>query len=324
MIFTDHKNLEVFMSTKILNRRQARWAELLSGYDFVLVHTPGSTNPADGPSRRPDYATDVPQPSGSLVPPSVFQSYSPHPPPDLPHSAQVFRISASLSVFTPDTTLRQQFINAYNTDAIAMAQKISTTDGYQWQNDLLLHKSQVYVHHSLCLDVLRMHHDDHLAGHFGVARTLELLSRNYWFPSMSSDVEKYVSIYDICSRGKPSRHLKHGELMPLPVPPGPWKGITCNFVTDLPVSNGHDSLLVFVDRFTKMCHVIPCNKTTDAPQFTCMFLDHVARLHGVPDSLVSDRGSIFTSQFWKCLSQLLGIKGRLSTAFHPQTDGQTE
>jgi transposase InsO family protein len=312
-IFTDHKNLEVFMSTKVLNRRQARWAELLSGYDFVLVHTPGSSNPADGPSRRPDYATDVPQPSGSLLPPSVFQS-----------SAQVFRLSASLSVFTPESSLRQQFIDAYDADAIAAAQKKSITDGYQWRNDLLLYKSRIYVPHSLRLDVLRIHHDDPLAGHFGIARTQELLSRNYWFPSMSSFVEKYVSTCDICSRGKPSRHLKHGELMPLPVPPGPWKGITCDFVTDLPVSNGHDSLLVFVDRFTKMTHIIPCNKTTDAPAFARMFLDHVVRLHGLPDSLVSDRGSIFTSRFWKCLCQLLGIKGRLSTAFHPQTDGQTE
>jgi hypothetical protein len=179
-IFTDRKNLEVFMSTKILNRRQARWAELLSGYDFD---------------------TDVPQPSGSLLPPSVFQSYSP---PNPPHLAQVFRISASLSVFTPNTTLRRQFIEAYNTDAIAMAQKISTTDSYQWRNDLLLHKSQVYVPHSLCLDVLRMHHDDPLAGHFGIARTLELLSRNYWFTSMSTYVKKYVSTCDICSQGKPS------------------------------------------------------------------------------------------------------------------------
>jgi hypothetical protein len=203
-IFTDHRNLEVFMSTKILNRRQARWAELLSGYDFVLVHTPGSSNPADGPSRHPDYTTDVPQPSGSLLPPSVFQSYSPHPSPDPPHSAQVFRMSASLSVFTPGVTLRQQFIDAYNTDAIAMAQKVSTTDGYQWRNDLLLHKSQVYIPYSLRLDVLRMHHDDPLAGHFGIARTLEPLSRNYWFPSMSFFVEQYVSTCDTCSRGKPS------------------------------------------------------------------------------------------------------------------------
>jgi len=196
-IFTDHKNLEVFMSTEILNRRQARWAELLSGYDFVLVHTPGSTNPADGPLRRPDYDTDIPQPSGSLLPPSVFQS-------DPPHSAQVFQMSAFLSVFTLDTTLHQRFIDAYNADAIAMAQRVSTTDSYQWRNDLFLHKSQVYVPHSLCLDVLRMHRDDPLASHFGIARTLELLSHNYWFPYMPSFVENYVSTCDTCSRGKPS------------------------------------------------------------------------------------------------------------------------
>jgi hypothetical protein len=205
----------------------------------------------------------------------------------------------------------------YNTDVMAIAQKVSTTDSYQWRNDLLLHTPQIYVPYSLHLDVLRMYHDDPLTGHFGIAKTLELLSRNYWFPFMSSFVEKYMSTCDTCSRGKPSRHLKHRELMPLPVPPAPWKGIACDFVTDLSVSNGHDSLLVFVNYFTKMCHVISCNKTTDAPQFACMFLDHVVCLHSLPDSLVSDRGSIFTSRFWTHLSQLLGIKGRLSTAFHP-------
>jgi RNase H-like domain found in reverse transcriptase len=83
-IITDHKNFEVFMSTKILNRCQARWAELLPGYNFVLVYTPGSTNPTDRPSHHPDYTIAVPQASGSLLAPSVFQSY---PLPDLPHSA---------------------------------------------------------------------------------------------------------------------------------------------------------------------------------------------------------------------------------------------
>ena len=169
-----------------------------------------------------------------------------------------------------------------------------------------------------------MHHDDRLAGHFGIAKTLELLSRNYWFPKMSRYVKQYVTTCDLCSRSKPSRHMKHGELLPLPIPSGPWKGLSCDYIVDLPLSNGFDALLVFVDRFTKMLHLIPCNKTTDAPQFARMFLDHIVRLHGLPDSLVSDRGSIFTSHFWKCLSKLLGVNRRLSTSFHPQTDGQTE
>src|SRR5256714_10880649 len=83
-------------------------------------------------------------------------------------------------------------------------------------------------------------------------------------------------------------------------------------------------LFVVIDRLTKMCHLAPCNKTTSAPEFAKMFLHHVIRLHGIPDSIVSDRGSIFTSQFWNALTKSLDLKKRLSTAFHPQTDGQTE
>jgi hypothetical protein len=81
---------------------------------------------------------------------------------------------------------------------------------------------------------------------------------------------------------------------------------------------------VFIDRFTKMCHLVPCLKTTDAPEFTRLFLDNVIRLHGIPESVVSDRGSIFTSHFWNSLASMMNMKRRLSTAFHPQTDGQTE
>ena len=169
-----------------------------------------------------------------------------------------------------------------------------------------------------------MHHDDPLAGHYGMAKTLELLLRNYHFPGISAYVKKYVSTCDLCSRGKQPRHLKHGELAPLPAPSGPWKGISCDFVTDLPISEGFDSVFVVVDRLTKMSHLVPCNKTTTAPEFAQMFLDYVIRLHGIPDSIVSDRGSIFTSQFWTALSKSLGLAKRLSTAFHPQTDGQTE
>jgi hypothetical protein len=108
------------------------------------------------------------------------------------------------------------------------------------------------------------------------------------------------------------------------VPSGPWKGLSCDYIVDLPLSNGFDSLLVFVDRFTKMLHLVPSSKTDTAPDFAGMFVNHVIRHHGIPDSLISDRGTLFTSQFWTALSKLLGIKHRLSTSFHPQTDGQTE
>src|SRR5436190_438213 len=331
-VYTDHKNLEVFMVTKVLNRRQARWAELLAGYDFVLTPIPGSKNPADGPSRRPDYAEDVTAPSGPLLPPSSLRNLPGHTLETLqshlgalglPTDAPLFRLSASLAVFTPELSLHQQFVDALSNDPIALAQKEPTAP-YAWRNGLLLHNSFIYVPETLRLEVLRMHHDDRLAGHFGIAKTLELLSRNYWFPKMLRYVKQYVTTCDLCSRSKPSRHMKHGELLPLRIPSGPWKGLSCDYIVDLPLSNGFDALLVFIDRFTKMVHLIPCNKTADAPLFARMFLDHIIRLHGIPDSLVSDRGSIFTSHFWKCLTKLLGVNGRLSTSFHPQTDGQTE
>ena len=322
-VYTDHKNLEVFMSTKVLNRRQARWAELLAGYDFVLTPIPGSKNPADGPSRRPDYAEDVTAPSGPLLPSSALRNFPISALETPPVNARLFRLSASFAVFTPESSLRQRFVDALLSDPIAIAQRQPTAP-YSWRNGLLLHDSFIYIPETLRLDILRIHHDDPLAGHFGITKTLELLSRNYWFPKMSSYVKKYVSTCDLCSRSKPSRHTKHGELLPLPVPSSPWKGLTCDYIVDLPVSHGYDALLVFIDRLTKMAHLIPCNKTTDAPQFARMFLDHVIRLHGLPDSLVSDRGAIFTSHFWKSLAKLLNINGRLSTSFHPQTDGQTE
>ena len=316
-VYTDHKNLEVFMNTKILNRRQARWAELLAGYDFVLTAIPGSRNPADGPSRRPDYAKDVIAPDGLLIPPFAFPTSSKI------MDAPLFLLSAALNTFTPETPLRQRFLEALRKDPIAISQQTPTSP-YSWHDGLLCYKTTIYIPETLRLDVLRMHHDDPLAGHFGIAKTIELLSRNYWFPKLSAYVKNYVSTCDLCSRSKHSRHMKYGELLPLPVPSKPWKGITCDFIVDLPPSNGYDALLVFVDRLTKMIHLIPCNKASDAPQFARMFLDHIVRLHGLPESIVSDRGAIFTSHFWKTLTKLLNINGRLSTSFHPQTDGQTE
>jgi len=169
-VYTDHKNLEVFMSTKILNRRQPRWAELLAGYDFVLTPIPGSKNPADGPSRRPDYAEDVEMPNGPLFPSSALRN--------LPNGATLSRLSASLAVFTPESSLRQRLLDAYLNDPVAIAQREPTAP-YEWRNRLLLHNSLIYVPRTLRLDVLKLHHDDPLAGHFSIAKTLELLSRNY-------------------------------------------------------------------------------------------------------------------------------------------------
>ena len=322
-VLSDHKNLTTFMSTKVLNRRQARWAELLADYDFVLIHTPGKSNPADGPSRRPDYAENSP-PMGSVIPPHALHLLSSSP---TASNALLASFAGMHAVVAPEQGLRERITSLYPTDAVAQ-QHLPESSSPSWScmDGLLLYKGLIYVPESptLRMDILREHHDAPLAGHCGIARTIELITRNYWFPGINAYVKDYVNSCYSCQQAKAPRHARHGELAPIPVPTSPWKGLSCDFITDLPVSNGMDSILVFIDRMTKMSHFVPCVKSTSAPDFAKLFVSHIVRLHGLPDSIVSDRGSIFTSRFWSTLASTLKIDPRKSTAFHPQTDGQTE
>src|SRR5271170_2609678 len=192
-----------------------------------------------------------------------------------------------------ETPFHQRIISALAKDPVADEQRLDPQLPWFWDNRLLLRNNLVYVpdENWLRLELLRQHHDDPLAGHFGTPKTFELLSRNYWFPRMHAFVKSYIATCNSCSHGEAPRHLQHSELAPLPAPSGPWKSISCDFITDLPPSNGYNSLLVFIDRFTKMCHLVPCLKTTGAPEFARLFLDNVIRLHGIPESLVSNCGS---------------------------------
>jgi len=97
-----------------------------------------------------------------------------------------------------------------------------------------------------------------------------------------------------------------------------------DFITDMPKSGGYDTIRVVIHRLTKMSHFIPCSKDLDARQFATLFMREIVRLHGLPHDIITDRGTLFTSDLWKETTGKLGIERRLSTAFHPQTDGQTE
>uniref|UniRef100_A0A803TGX1 Gypsy retrotransposon integrase-like protein 1 n=1 Tax=Anolis carolinensis TaxID=28377 RepID=A0A803TGX1_ANOCA len=162
------------------------------------------------------------------------------------------------------------------------------------------------------------------AGHFGLFKTMHLILRDFWWPKIRKDVEKYVNTCPVCQRSKIRREKPSGLLHPLPTPSRPWEIISADFITDLPPSCGFTTILVVVDLFTKLAHFIPCEGLPTAKETADLFLQHVFRLHGLPKSLVTDRGSQFTSRFWKALQKLLGIDSRLSSAHHPQTDGQTE
>ena len=172
--------------------------------------------------------------------------------------------------------------------------------------------------------ILRARHDSPLAGHPGISKTLELISRDYTWVQLKRDVEAYVSGCAVCQRTKPSHQKPTGQLHSLQVPTRPWMDLSMDFIEELPSSYGHNSILVVVDRLTKWAIFIPTTTRLNSPGLAELFLEYVVCQHGLPTSIVSDRGSKFISKFWRQLTDNLGIKLNLSTAYHPQTDGQTE
>jgi hypothetical protein len=168
-------------------------------------------------------------------------------------------------------------------------------------------------------------HDSVFSGHFGATRTTALINRLFHWPGIDKEVKQYCSTCQTCQMVKSVNFKPIGRLQPLPVPEFKWGDVSVDMITDLPVTErGFDSILVFVDRLTKMCHIVPCNKTMDAVQFCQLFSSNIIRLHGVPTRLVSDRGSIFTSRFTQGVLTDLECWQQFSTAYHPQSDGQTE
>ena len=185
-------------------------------------------------------------------------------------------------------------------------------------------KNRLFVPTKLIPRVLRKCHDDLLAGHPGSQKTYHLISRSYWWPSLQRNVNDYVQSCDVCSRAKPICMKPAGLLHPLPIAPCPWYSILMDFITDLPSSQGFNSILVVVDRFSKMAHFIPCTKTINAQGLATLFIQHIVCAHGLPHNIVSDRGPQFSSQFWLAVLNHCKIKRNLTSAFHPQSDGQTE
>ncbi|SAM05196.1 hypothetical protein [Absidia glauca] len=325
IVLTDHRNLEYFMTAKKLNRRQARWAIELSTFNFVIQYRPGTKNTkADALSRRSDLAfqggdTTDKQPIKAILRPDQFV---------------VAATATTMITVNPDQDLRDEIKRQADHDA-KYKEIVDTipndssmeTKGYRIDNDgLVLYQDRVYLPDDdhLKLRIMEHHHDSPMAGHYGRAKTMDLVSRNYFFPGMRKYINRYIANCPTCIRGKPSRQAPAGHLRSLDIPDKPWSSISMDFIVGLPVSNGYDCIWVVVDRFTKMSHFVPCNDTITAEGLASLFITHIFRLHGLPKDIVSDRGALFTSKFWQELTRRLHIKTNLSTAFHPQSDGQTE
>ncbi|KAJ9518741.1 hypothetical protein QJQ45_025988, partial [Haematococcus lacustris] len=173
--------------------------------------------------------------------------------------------------------------------------------------------------------ILHEMHDAVYSGHVGINNTLERVSRVFWWNTMRADVRYYVSTCDACQRDKASSLKPGGLLNPLCIPDYRWESVSMDFITKLPAgSHGYDAICVFVDRLSKMVHFVPCREDLKARRFAQLFIYHVYKVHGMPAELISDRGSLFTSVFWREVMRRCGSKPALSSSYHPQSDGQTE
>ena len=324
-IWTDHKNLEYFRTAQKLNRRQARWSLYLSRFDFTLHHRPGrSMGKPDALSRRADHG------SGSLDNDNITLL-----------GPELFRIHALSGVMLEGEErcvlrdIRRSLLTSEPPEpTVVMAREalrsrgrgLVRSDEWSEHEGLLLYRGKIYVpqEHDLRRRIVAQHHDSQVAGHPGRWKTLELISRNYWWPQMSRYVGLYVKTCDPCMRTKIQRHKPIGELHPLGVPEERWDTISVDFVVELPEAHGYDAILNVVDLVSKRAHFIPTHTTVTAEGAANLFYRYVWCHHGLPRRVVSDRGPQFVAEFTTELYRLLGISIASSTAYHPQTDGQTE
>lgn len=309
-VLTDHKNLEYFSKSKVLNRRQIRWIGFLSDFNFVIQYRPGAENgKADILSRRLDH---LPPLGGgenrALLNPAFF-----------------------LNAITPDSEIESLIRDTQDEDgrlkeALELLREGKAVKDWTLVNGIARFKGKLFVpqdNHIRKL-ILEANHDAVVAGHPGRKGTLDLISRKYYWPSMTKMVNKYVDGCDSCQRTKPNNQLPHGELNPIEPPLRPWEEITYDLITGLPESEGFDAVLTVVDRFSKMAHYIPTSSHATSVDMANLFVTHMWKLHGLPKRTISDRGTVFNSKFLKQVYKRLDIKPSFSTAYHPQTDGQSE
>ena len=222
---------------------------------------------------------------------------------------------------TPETILRPEvFINATGVD---IEQEVREAAGTEAAPSGCPDGRQ-FVPSQSRAKVLQWGHASRLSGHPGNNRTLTFIQRKFWWPGMRGDIVDFVAACSVCAQAKSPHQSPQGLLQPLPIPHRPWSHIALDFVTGLPPSNHHTTILTIVDRFSKAVHFIPLTKLPSAAETAQLLVTHVIRLHGIPTDIVSDRGPQFISRFWKAFCTQLGTTVSLTSGFHPQSNGQTE
>jgi hypothetical protein len=356
-VVTDHNPLVHLQTQPNLSRRQARWAEYLQRFDLQWTYRPGRTNVADPLSRIPlgptaplilnaiTLAAVVTRHQAKAVPPEptlVRKRKAPSvegvatttpvdaPGHGVPPPAQIDPTGGPIDaprerVGPMRGGILHQLQEGYALDAWFSdpnnTKDLTHRDGLWWLDRRIAVPNMPGLRRGILYEV----HDAPYSGHMGVAKTVQAVYKMYWWPKWRQFVTQYVQTCTSCQRNKATNQLPAGLLHPLPIPSQPWDSVSMDFIAQLPpANNGHDAIIVFVDRLTKMVHLASTSTTVTAEGTAQLFADHVFKLHGVPKDIVTDRGSTFVAQFMTELLRLVGTKHNRTTAYHPQSDGQTE
>jgi hypothetical protein len=330
LLLSDHRSLQHLNSQPHLNDRQARWVEKLSDFDFQIQYVKGSANSAaDALSRRADYEqeAEVERANERTKDPSDDQPRV---------RLQEAKIATTTvkplwQIRIEDTPLLADVQSAAKSDVAYQhmlsqpeprTDGLTVGDGLLWTSDGLF-----YVPNDLELRRRLIHevHDTPTGGHMGLAKTMARLTTTCWWSGMKSMIADYVRGCTTCAAVKPSLQKPAGTLRPLPIPDKPWRTISIDFVGPLPgTKDYYNYILVVVDKFSKMAHFIATNTNVTSKETAELLINNIVRLHGLPDAIISDRGHEFTSALFQEVWKAMGTELRMSTAYHPQSDGQTE
>jgi transposase InsO family protein len=335
LLYSDHRALECFMTTKKLSGRQARWAELLSRYHFKLVYRTGKSNErADALSRKTEdvhkqqkaierYRTQIMIPRHKIDQ-AVIDDLQ------LPQVAAIEDDHGYDSLQLLSRVLEDNKTNPALHDLRTKAQSKQKDNTWTLREGLLLRYGKLYItdekiqNTPLRTAIIREAHEQPLSGHPGRAKLRQLLQARFYWPGQGRDIDQYCANCFTCRRSHVPRDKKPGFLHQLSVPDRPWQHITVDFKKCPESRTKHNMVVIFVDRLSKRPITTPVRDTITAKELVPLFLTHVVRHVGLPDSITSDRGPQFVSDFWNEVCRRLRIKVQLSTANHPQTDGQTE